>query len=260
MMPRLLSAPPPQLFLVALAALAALLLASGCERRGDLPSLDEFEGEVIVAASGSFNRGAPAGKRSISVAVRGDKLRFESPSEASSGNPASAGGGAGYYLIDGPGKKLFVVNEPRKQAIVFELKPKASGGPGTSPPQAAVTHTGRKSTVSGFSCEEWDAVEADKSRATICVASKTATFLNIPIAAGLSATRTWMSQVFDGKHFPLRYVTYNAEGVETGRLELTKLERIDEDPSQLEVPSGYTTVDLAALLQSGGLPPAHPKE
>lgn len=233
----------PATLALAVATLASLAPVAACDairHRGDLPALDGFEGELDFAAAGTFAKGSPS-PVVVPVLVRADKLRFDPPA------PEDNAGGS--FLIDSPGKRFFVLNAARKQAILFDLTADHGKPPGPHP----VLRTGRKASVAGFACEEWEvSPDAEQKRETVCVAEKSATFFAVPVSNGMLATRGWLAEVFDGHHFPLRLVTFDKTGAEIGRLELIKIERMPEDPTQFSVPESFQTIDLAQLMQGRG--------
>ena len=234
----------PPLVTIAITAFGgslALMACDGLFHRGDLPSLDRFEGELDFLVKRSFAK-AGAEPATVSVFIKGDRLRFDPP--------ATDVNGGGSFLLDSPAKRFYVVNPARREAIEFDMsadRSRAASG-------AAVTKTGRKSTVLGFRCEEWDVLEADQKKETVCVADTPASFFEVPVSEAMLGSHVWMSQVFDGKHVPLRLVTFDRAGAETGRIELTKILREPEDASQFVVPEGFETVDVGKLLRGKASP------
>jgi hypothetical protein len=68
--------------------------------------------------------------------------------------------------------------------------------------------------------------------------------------SGLSGEQAWMSDLLDGKHFPLRAITYDKDGnTETSRIEVTKIEKKTVPDDSFDVPPGYALVDLAQMIQ-----------
>jgi hypothetical protein len=227
-----------------LAAVAVVGLGA-CDsvlHRGELPSLDHFEGELDVMASGTLAKGTTE-PTPVTVFVKDDKLRFDPPSAAVNGG--------GSFLIDSPARHFFVINPDRRQAIQFTLSTEASK---TAVPLPAVTKTGRKSTVAGFACEEWDVTDANHRKDTVCVANKPASFFDIPVKGGILGSRAWMSEVFDGQHVPLRLVAFDNTGAESGRLELIRIARKPEDAALFGVGEGVQVTDIASLLGGRGGP------
>jgi hypothetical protein len=229
-------------------ALGAVVLAgtAACDsvlHRGELPPLTKFEGEIDFVAKGTFAKGS-VDAVPVAVFVKEDKLRFDPP-EASNN-------GGGSFLIDSPAKRFFVINPARKQAIQFDLSAgntkHVSGG-------SSVTKTGRKSSVAGFGCEEWDVTDGGVKKESICVADQPASFFNVPLTGGMLGSRAWLVEVLDGQHFPLRLVAFDKAGAETGSIELVRITRKPEDADLFAIGDGIQTVDIGALLQGSGAPP-----
>jgi hypothetical protein len=228
-----------------LAFACASLVASGCDavRGGGLPSLDNFEGELEFLTQGSFAEGS-AQPVPVIVFVKDDKLRFDPPE--------STLNGGGSFLIDSPAKRMFVINTARKEAMQFDLSVASTKPPGAAP---VVTKTGRKTKVAGFTCEDWDIALPSQRKEVVCVADKGASFLNVPLTGGMLGSRAWLREVLDGSHVPLRLVAYDKTGVESGRIELTRITRKAEDVDLFSVPPSFQTVDIASLLSGKGAPP-----
>jgi hypothetical protein len=69
--------------------------------------------------------------------------------------------------------------------------------------------------------------------------------------------------VTDINHLPLRMVNFDPQGVETGRMEATKIDKKKLDDARFTIPPDYQVMDLAAMLGgmgagSGKLPPGFP--
>jgi hypothetical protein len=157
-------------------------------------------------------------------------------------------GGAedGAFLVD-EAQKSWVLYPEKKQAIgvpigdvvsiVMAIKPQ------TKTPITRFERTGRKDVVAGSSCTEWN-VGTTKSSVTSCVAD------DITWASfGQWPNKPNMPPNFDeyAGHFPLRYVFYDAQGVETSRLRVTKIEKKTLDASVFSVPDDYDITDLAPI-------------
>jgi hypothetical protein len=125
-----------------------------------------------------------------------------------------------------------------------------------------VTETGQYDTVAGYKCELWD-VKSDHKEGTICVATQGLSWMSIPMT-GIPTERAWMLKLFDGNHFPLRFVGYQKDGTtEENRIEVTKIDKKSLPDTQFQVPPGYKIVDLQKLFSSFGMPsgmpvPPHP--
>jgi hypothetical protein len=104
--------------------------------------------------------------------------------------------------------------------------------------------------VAGYTCEEWE-VATDHREGSVCIADQGASWFRLPIP-GIPTEYAWMSEVFDGKHFPLRFIGYEKNGTESGRIEVTKMEKKALDATLFDIPAGYKVVDLEQMMQ--GIP------
>lgn len=265
-------------------ALSAIVAATGCDklrsslgRGGDggeggavaagnvsgnaLPFSSGFEGEVGVVAKGKHASHAADGTQAMTLEVKGDKVRLDLPPGMAGSSSASA---PGYVILNTPEKKLYMVMDAQKQAIIIDMnkagdqlkamapphaqKPGAPSGP---PPK--VTKTGKMETVAGFSCENWE-IEQDGSKSVACIAQQGASWFHLPIT-GIPTEHAWMAELMDGKHFPLRLVSYTkGTTTEEARIEVTRIEKKVLAPARFEVPAGYKIVDLAQMMQGMGAP------
>jgi hypothetical protein len=224
-----------------------------------LPALSGFEGEI----SATVNRNKPGDPPiPFVLSVKSEKIRVDLPEQMGGrGNPF---GGKAYFLLDAPAKKASIVSDAQKQAFVIDLAKSAeqlaglkglvpSSAPGAAAPNAPppkVTKTGKLDTVAGYSCENWD-IASDHRETTICVAQQDVSWFKFP-ATSIPADRAapWMTELLDGKHFPLRLVAYAKDGTtEETRIEVTKIDRRPLASTQFEYPETYRTVDLAQMFQ-----------
>ena len=96
---------------------------------------------------------------------------------------------------------MFVVLDAKKQAIAIDFDQVGShmkafnrgphGGhdsPPADPPK--VVKTGKKETIAGYACEDWDILNADKTKLTTCVAEKGVSFFHLPLT-GLPTEHAW---------------------------------------------------------------------
>jgi hypothetical protein len=225
-----------------------------------LAILSGFEGEIALTAKG---KGLKAKEPvNIVIDVKGDKIRADVPQGIEGADKL----GKSYGIFDAPGKKLYFVMDPQKQVIVIDLNKSgeqlkgmtpsaphhAGGGGGSAPPSnpPKITKTGKTDTVAGYSCEVWE-IESqdakDKGKAQICIAEQGVSWFHIPMT-GLPAEYSFMSEMLDGKHFPLRFVAFDATGAEEGRVEITKIEKKTMDASLFVPPAGYPQMDLAQMF------------
>src|SRR5580698_8343565 len=273
--------------LVALPATASCnKLRSGSADGGDdggaaavgaaLTILNGFEGEI----DGFWKDSSKPGGQNvpISLLIKGSKVRFEVPEQLAKSSPGNPFGDKAYVILDSPDKKLFIVSDPKKEAIVLDLNTSGQTigalgggpphGPGAPPPGPAtkVTKTGKYDTVAGYKCENWD-IASDHREGTVCVADEGFSWLSFPMSAlnGVPTQQLWMAELLDGKHFPLRFVGYGPDGVkETARIEVTKVEKKTLPATEFDLPAGYAQIDLDQMLRGfagmgamGGMPP-HP--
>ena len=68
--------------------------------------------------------------------------------------------------------------------------------------------TGKKETVAGYACSDWEVTNADRSKLDLCVAEKGASFFHFPSLAGIPTEHAWALELVDGKHFPLKGVSF----------------------------------------------------
>jgi hypothetical protein len=215
-------------------------------------SLAGFEGDVTLLAK-SKKREQPTPP--ITLTVKGTHMRFDLP-EGMDGAPKF--GTHTYAIVDTAEKKLYTVVDEQKMVMVMDLdrlseQMKKAKAPGAGAAEAAnepppkVTKTGKKDTVAGMSCEEWEMVSAKGNRGNVCVSGEEASWLSMP-SLGLPAEHLWAKELFDGKHLPLRMVGYDAAGAEETRLEVTKLERKPIADTMFEIPKGYRMMDFSQMM------------
>jgi hypothetical protein len=250
-----------------------------------------FEGEIDA-----FTQKAGGAQTPLTVFLKGDKVRFELPEDLAK-NAGQFLGEKAYGILDSAAKKLYVVSDAKKQAILIDLnsgKPLGSfgphaHGPGGSPatPPSKITKTGKYDTVAGYKCENWDIASdhdgtspASPERGqhlkegTICVAQQGVSWLSLPLSA-IPSERAWAAELVDGHHFPLRFIGYQKDGTtEETRVEVTKIDKKSLQDSEFQVPPGYNVMDLEKMFAgipgmppgmamppgfpSGGFPPGRP--
>jgi Domain of unknown function (DUF4412) len=250
---------------------------AGMSVGGPLAFLDGFEGEI----DGFTKENKPgAAQVPLSIFLKSNKVRFEIPEALTKGTKAAPGGSPfgdkGYVIYDGGAKKLWLVDDAKKEAIEIDLNqtgagktfpfsppsPGGHGGSAPSGPPTTVTETGQYDTVAGYKCELWD-IKSDHKEGTVCVATQGLSWMSIPMT-GIPTEQAWMLKLFDGNHFPLRFVGYQKDGTtEENRIEVTKIDKKPLPDTQFQVPAGYKIIDLAKLFSSFGMPsgmpvPPHP--
>jgi Domain of unknown function (DUF4412) len=228
-----------------------------------LPFASGFEGELdLVAKTKSSPNPVP-----FSLLVKNDVVRFDLPTDLANNKDLAAftGGGKVYAILKAADKKLTAVLDGKREAIAIDLNqaaeqakafhpPGGHGGSDTaSSPPPKVTKSGKTETVAGYPCDDWTVTNADKSKVSLCVANTGASFFNLPLS-NIPTENAWALELADGKHFPLRAISYEKDGAESGRMEVTKIDKHSLDASQFEVPAGYKTMSLQDMMSGmGGL-------
>lgn len=239
---------------------------AAAEKTGELPALTDFEGEVdLVASSAKSATPVP-----LNLLVKSETIRVDVPDDVLAAPEAHSftGGGKVYAIIKPAEKKTIVVLDGKRQAVIIDLdtladraksfRQHAPGGADKSTePPAKVVKTGKKETVAGYACSDWEVTNADRSKLDLCVAEKGASFFHFPSLAGIPTEHAWALELVDGKHFPLKGVSFGKDGAEMGRVEVTKIDKHPLDAAMFEVPAGYKQVTIDELLQGlggGGIP------
>lgn len=231
--------------------------------------LSGFEGQIDVAAKGKMNGGSArpgAAPESINLSILVKDKRFRVDLPASVGSTALPF--KGYGVLDGTQKKAILVTDaPEKMAVVFDLNktgeqlksyaPSArsarTGAPAKESKPPKVTKTGRKDKVAGYVCEDWE-IEGDDGKATLCVAKQGFSWLQIPLL-GAPAEYAWAGELLDGSHLPLRAIVTEKDGKESGRVEITKIEKKALAANLFEIPAGYPQLTVEQMIQKmmGGM-------
>jgi len=229
-------------------------------RATSLAFLEGFEGEIDAVVKKS---GPAATPTSVAALIKSGKFRFDVP-EGLGGSASRMLGPKSYVVYDSGAKKVSVVSDSRKQVIVIDMNKSAeqmknigrggeSGGAPQGPPQK-VTKTGKTETIAGYSCEDWE-ISSDHREGTVCVAHEGISWFTIP-AAVIPSERSWMLELLDGKHFPLKFVDYAKDGVtEETEIEITKIDKKTLPDSAFEYPPEYRVMDLGQMMAAfGGMP------
>jgi len=192
-----------------------------------------FEGEITMT---STDPSKPPAK-TITYSVKGTKIRFDAPDSA---GPMSGG----YVIFETTAKKMTAVNDVKKTAMVMDVAA-MQGLTGAPPPgpKPTIDKTGKNETIAGYSCEDWKVTEPNGEHADVCVAKG----ISFP---AMGRHGGWLSSLEDG--FPLRAVSYDSAGKEKSRMEVTKIEKKSIDDAKFQVPAGYATQDMAAMMQGMG--------
>ena len=247
------NAPP-----LAASAAAAAPLASTVASAA--PSVGDFEGEIGVLVKGKLS-GNDAVPLTLTLRVKGGKLRVDVPeslAQLRALGPAS-------LLVQPADKKAYAILDAKKQAVLFELdklaeQAKAFGAQarpaGSSDPAGAIAHlerTGKFDTVANTKCEIWR-FNQGKNAGEVCIAEQATPWFQFPVGPQAPSEMSWVSEIADGKHLPLRFVA-TEKNVEQGRMEVTSIEQKQLAASLFEVPADYTVLSLEQMMSSlmGGL-------
>jgi hypothetical protein len=260
----------------------AAAIAGSPAAAGPLAFLQGFEGEIGITAKS--NKGKQEAMN-LAFDVKSDKIRVEIPPGI--GGPKGPSF-KGYVILNTPEKKLYAVLDDQKQVIVVDLNtageqfksmvPKAPSGPSASnkpsKPPPKVTKTGTSDKVAGYACDNWEVTEETKKVATLCVTDQSNSWFHLPLT-GIPTEYAWTLELLDGKHFPMRAIGYE-NGAESGRVEVTKMEKKPMAAALFEIPAGYKVIDAMTYVQQmmrgvgampgsapgvglAGLPPKKPK-
>lgn len=255
--------------------LAAVLFASGCkkdeakggeagaasaavvaEEKLTSPLSGTFEGKILLHVDG---KKAETGPFDLECELKNDSLRMDVPKELL--DKEKRLGTKAWGVFRASDKKGFFAMDPSKQAYTVDFDAAGddikksvphAGPPGsTVPSKATVKRTGKKDTVDNIPCEEWE-VQEGESRALVCMATESAGWFKIPTKV-LPDDLALAAELLDGKHFPLRVIGFE-KGVESGRLEIKKIEKKPIPDSDFQIPAGYTQIDVVQMLKGlGGL-------
>jgi hypothetical protein len=210
-----------------------------------------FEGEIEMSIEMKSTAKAPS---LMHVVVKGSKARFDAPAEAMGGAMA----GKAYQIIAIDEGKMRTVVDAQKMVVEMDIakfgeQMKAMTGGNAQPantPPPKITKTGKMDTVVGRSCEDWEVVNLDKEKMSICVA-KGGGWPQFP-AALLPGGESWSKEVVDGDHFPLRIVLNAADGTEKMRMQITKMDKKAIDDAVFKIPEGYRVMNMADMMGAMG--------
>lgn len=216
-----------------------------------------FEGEISMNVQSRAQKPHPMVFGIKSPKVRIDANGVDNPS-------FGAGNGEISVIADPPAKKAYMLIAKAKTAMLIDFeKAKAqrvaagnpNGGVLTEPPK--IEKLGTKEVIAGYECENWK-VSGSKGRADMCVAEGIK-WVDLTDLGMASPEVSLAVAAADANRFPLRVIAYDERGVETTRMEATKVEKKTLDPNRFVVPPDYRITDMTALFQ-GGIPGAIPAQ
>jgi len=218
------------------------------------PEVSDFEGAITLVGKGKF-ASSDSAPTNLTVLVKAGKFRIDVPEALT----ATRGLGQGYLLALPAEKKLYAVLDAKKQAVLIELdkvaqqaealgaRSRTKSGAADAP-AARLEQTGKVDTVASTQCEIWR-YEREKTAAEVCIAEQDTPWFQLPVA-GVPGDLAWASQITDGKHLPLRFISLE-QGEERGRVEVTSIVKKTLSASSFELPTDYAVLTLEQVM--GGM-------
>lgn len=218
-----------------------------------------FEGEITMTVQSRAQKPHPMVFGIKSPKVRIDANGVDNPSFGASNGEISV-------IADPPAKKAYVLIAKAKTAMQIDFEKMkaqraAAGKPGTGAvvnEVPKIEKLGTKEVIAGYECENWK-VSGSKSRADMCVAEGIK-WVDLSDLGMASPEVALAAAAADANRFPLRVVAYDDKGLESTRMEATKIDKKTLDPNRLVVPPDYKITDMTAIMGAfpGGLPGAIP--
>ncbi len=224
----------------------------------------DFEGEIAMNM-----RSANAPRGGVSQLVFGMKKPKYRIDTWTADQPTT-GAPVGTLLIDLPAKKGYALTHAQKMAMVLDFEklkampkgqgiPGMPGGPSTGAPKTPpkIEKTGKKDVVAGYTCEIWNVMNEGK-KAELCTAEGIS-WIDVTDLGMASPEMTLAAVASEANRFPLRVISFGANGAEEIRMEATKVEKKKLDDARFAVPPDYRVLDMSALMGGlGGIPSAIP--
>lgn len=207
--------------LVTLAAVVASSSLAGCKK-------SEFEGEIAMRVT----RGSAPPSEMVFEA-KGAAVRLDLT--APDGQKSRA-------IVRAEGKPVLVVDAQKAWMDLDMTKAGASVAEADPNGKPAVEKTGKHETIAGRDCEVWNVKHASGAHTETCIAEGLAAFDFGALLPGAAPPSTG-NEVHEKRLFPLRSVEYGADGKETSRMEVVRIEEKKLDASTFEIPAGYTKID-----------------
>ena len=220
-----------------------------------LSAADAFEGRVYMQMT-SGKRKEPA---SVTYAIKAGKIRFDTSAAESSGR--RRGGGAASVIMDLPNREMIMLMDHDGQKMFMRhAMPDASSAPmaeRAGKEVAAPVATGRTEVIAGYEATEYKWTSPRGETHEMWLAKGLGTFVfPAPQGGPMGGSRgapspEWEKIARDGGFFPLRVVSRDTTGAETGRMEVTKIEK-GSLPESLFSTDGYTEFkmpDMGELMK-----------
>jgi hypothetical protein len=210
-----------------------------------LQAAETFEGRVHMKVSeGRENH-------DMSYAIKTDKIRMDLA--------AGKGEGMGGIIVDLKAMQMFILMEMDGRKMYMK-QPLPKEVPAAAKEEAAVEPkpTGRSEVIAGYSADEYELVNTDKSVTHLWLGKGLGTFMSAPSMDGPFGggakgkhSEAWEKAVKKSGMFPLRVVTLTPKGKELSRMEVTTIEKTAL-PDSLFSTAGYTEFQMPGF--GGGLP------
>jgi len=206
----------------------------------------DFEGEITMVSKPQ--------NMQLTFGIKKPKYRIDTVGNVAPGN-AMFGQGAS-LILDPPAKKGYALLPAQKKAFVLDFdklkaQNQARTGAVTNQPPPKIEKTGKKEIIAGYECEDWKITTHDGKKSDLCAADGI-TWMDLGDLGWSSPEFTAAAVVSGMNRFPLRVVTYAANGAEEMRLEATKIDKKKLEDARFTVPPDYQIVDISQMLQ--GLP------
>ncbi len=206
-----------------------------------LAGLVGFEGEIEMVSAGSFSASSTT---KMLFTIKKDKLRIELPAMPSLNF---------VFLIDGGKKKMWWLTPSAKTYMEMPMPTTTTTPTPATKPTAA--KTGKTDTVAGYSCDEWQVVDAVSHVRTLVCVSSGLSFLGLASSPLKDlGGGTWMDAL-GTSGFPLRAETFDPSGALINKMEATRIDKKSEPDSLFEIPPGYTSTSTLAIPTPPPTPP-----
>ena len=212
---------------VLVVATSSSLVSLACKKS------DGFEGEIAMRVT----RGSAPPSEMI----------FEAKGPAVRLDLTGTDGQKSHAIVRADGKPVLVVDAQKAWMDLDMTKAGAAVAEADPSGKPTVDKTGKHEKIAGRDCEVWNVKHGSGAHTETCIAEGLAAFDFGALLPGAAPPSTG-NEVHEKRLFPLRSVEYGADGKETSRMEVVRIEEKKVDASAFEIPEGYTKVD-----------PAHPR-
>ena len=215
-------------------AVAALLLPACAAVAQDLETKKSFEGVLEVQVQNTER------VQLYTFSIKNCKIRVE---------PIDVSDAAQVILVDHPVKKTFVLLPTREQYI--EIADAAEVGHA----QTGLQKTELTDEIQGFTCTQF-LLKSSQAEIEVWATKEfgTAGTLLTTVTAQSPDTPAWQTQLFSMGYFPMKVVTRDASGYDTGQFEVNTVQKKTLRDYLFRIPMGYEKVEKAALEPTQAAP------